>query len=762
MKYEYDTDDQRQFVVEIRQGGTGTGTYTSEMRWEKAFGAKKWEKDENGQEMSYTYDEYGRLEEVQSPYDTGEVPAVKYEYHTPEGKNWYAVTENKIRFKEDDKSVMTTVVMIDSLGRALYTAKNGEVWNNGDRDSGWNVSGAVQYDEKGRVIEEGQVRFYKGNREELLAHWKPVIHLPTKKEYDGLDRVVKITLPDDAREETEYGIRDGKSYVRVTDAEGNRSEKEADGRGNIVSTSRYGKSWEKEMTRGTYEYNALGELLEALDYNKNPLTVKYDLLGRKLSMESDDMGKKEYGYDQAGNLSWESDSVLAKAGNRIAYTYDGMNRLTEVEYPKRADTHAATKTTYTYGEPGAPDGLAGRIKKVEDESGTSEYQYGLLGETVWEKRTIKTRDPIRTEKEKAAEMEYRSNYLGQMECIKYPDGEKVSYAYDSGGQIRAVSGERHGQRFDYVKEIGYDEWGQRVYMEAGNGVTTEYEYNPERRWLKEIASKRSGVVYQNISYEFDKVGNVLGYENKGGRYETKQSYGYDELYQLTHATGTSTQYRYQGGSTEDYRADYEQTFAYDNIGNLTRKESQGSKTRNVRNGMDMNYTFDYEYYGKGHKAERIGDRYYRNDGNGNVVVERAGGHSDSGAGADYWHEDGIYGTGYGFALVKPGSASKDDAYERRYTWDWQNRLIGTKDDKHTVEYRYGYDGQRRLKYTAENGDETLYFNQMWQMSARSSRDWVRSKHIFVGDSRIATKSNLEYYDGDINDTTSFERVHQYW
>jgi hypothetical protein len=87
---------------------------------------------------------------------SGGMAAVTHEYHTEKGSSWYAVTENKIRFDGNDENTITTVVMTDSLARVLYTAKSGEVWRDGRRDTGWNISGAVEYDGKGRVVAEGR------------------------------------------------------------------------------------------------------------------------------------------------------------------------------------------------------------------------------------------------------------------------------------------------------------------------------------------------------------------------------------------------------------------------------------------------------------------------------------------------------------------------------------------------------------------------------------------------------------------------------
>ncbi|MCL2130053.1 MAG: hypothetical protein FWH35_06860, partial [Treponema sp.] len=51
-----------------------------------------------------------------------------------------------------------------------------------------------------------------------------------------------------------------------------------------------------------------------------------------------------------------------------------------------------------------------------------------------------------------------------------------------------------------------------------------------------------------------------------------------------------------------------------------------------------------------------------------------------------------------------------------------------------------------------------YFNNMWQVSSTNTQAWLQSKHIFVGDTRIATKSS---YD-DTGTNYGFEEKHQYW
>ena len=682
--------------------------------------------------------------------------------------------ENKIRFDQGQNETLTTVIMADGLGRALYTAKQGlkrDLARNTDQQ-GWNVSGAVHYDAKGRVVAEGQTRFVSGQLAVLLSYAPEALLHPTLTTFDHRDRPVTVRLPSapgssPVEQLTYFSIANGLQVAETVDPEHNRGVRHLDGRSNIVYTARLSQSGTL-LTHGRYRYNGLGELLTAWDAQGNPLEVRYDFAGRKTMMQSPDMGEKRYGYDMAGNLIWEEDDMLRNAGHRITYTYDGMNRLSEIVYPRREDTSGPTRTAYEYGAPGAANNSAGRVLSVTDESGFSEYRYGKLGETVREQRSIHTLMPTTGVTSVSAVMEYQSDYLGRMEQITYPDGEILRYAYDYGGQVKTVIGTKvrstgHQDEFKYVSDVGYDEYGQRIYIEYGNGVETSYSYDPYRRWLATIETTKDGNAYQNIKYSFSETGNVTGYTNNAGRYQTQQQYRYDDLYQLISATGTTVQYRYAGGAIEDYRSEYRQSFSYDSIGNMRQKTSAASITNNMQLAGDLNYDLAYKYYRNGnadsHRAEQIGDIYYLYDANGNMTEERFGSHSTTARGvAPYNQQDRIYSTDYGFALTQ-NTGSGSEVYQRNYTWDWRNQLIMSKDSRHTVYYRYGHDGQRALKYAVEGRSETAYFNNMWQMSNTVGGDatrWMETKHIFVGSSRIATKH------GYGTESAGFETEHQYY
>ena len=397
-------------------------------------------------------------------------------------------------------------------------------------------------------------------------------------------------------------------------------------------------------------------------------------------------------------------------------------------------------------------------------------EYGKLGEVTKETRTL-TRHIPAYEDEKSAVMEYVSDYLGCMQRITYPDREVVTYGYDSGGQVCSIKGVRDGQEYTYVADIGYDEYGQRVYMKYGNGVETNYTYDKDMRWLKHIDTANTyGKQYQNIEYSFDDVGNVEKYTNdcmNGSRYRTEQTYTYDALYQLISATGTTEDNPYAIPGSPDYSSTYTQDFSFDTIGNMTYKKSEETITPAIqkKGGDDLNYEFTYEYDADyAHRLTRAGSeqkgwRYYTYDANGNVTSESDGVAPDeetttltpvtvttqtNEAGESVYEADYAWAwpwSGNGTGGKKPVPNNK-----RRYEWNSRNLLMRSVTPGYDTRYVYAADGNRAAKWTLSNSSETLYFNTMWTWHTDTGLpEGQYSKHIYLGETRVVTKqtSKLE-------------------
>ena len=751
LSYKYDGDEYM-FVNEISQSGAGTDTYTSYMTYDPITQTKTKETDCNGNTLRYEYDDWQRIVSIWTSYDTGSTPAVSYEYHTPNNDSfghhelWYAVTNNKVTFDADDENIIQTVIQIDGLGRAVRTAKTGFV--NGV--AGWNASGAVEYDEKGRTVKEGMTEFIQGDIQTLLESVPKMTALYTAYEYDEKDRHVKTILPDGSSQTNAFYIEENKLISETTDPLGNISVQETDSRGNIGRVAKNDKDG-KRLTEVTYRYNAMGEMLKAFDAKGHPITAEYDLLGRRTALESLDSGRQEFFYDECSNVVRENNSVLRESNKQILYEYDGLNRLIRIDYPDTEDT------IYTYGNASDKSvGAAGKILSVTDASGTLEYEYGRLGEVTKETRTINTHLNGNNPSETAV-MEYCSDYLGRMQWITYPDGEQIVYGYDRGGQVVSVKGEHWGHDFDYVTNILYDEYGQRTRIDYGNGTFTEYNYDPARRWLDSIKTENKwGQTYQNIVYSFDAVGNVLGYENDcldsvTGNYKTKQTYSYDNLYQLVKVDGETTYNPYHSSVPEFY-SNYSQTFTFDDmgLGNMTSKVSKETVSPHKSIGDNLNYSFNYAYDENfAHRLINAGDRYYKYDSNGNIICEQDGSFESNGDDTVYHkinrESEDVYSTDYGWGLFKEDDSNggiKGTRYCRTYAWNEKNQLISSVDSNYNTAYVYGQDGQRSNKYTQNS--ETLYFNKMWTLhtdSGNSVYGGQSAKNIYLGETRIVTKLN---------------------
>ena len=103
-------------------------------------------------------------------------------------------------------------------------------------------------------------------------------------------------------------------------------------------------------------------------------------------------------------------------------------------------------------------------------------------------------------------------------------------------------------KYDYVTQLGYDKFEQRVFLAYGNGTKTSYSYEDERRRLSSMtATTAAGRAMMDNQYGYDQVNNILSLKNNaevpasnlmGG--SSSYSYEYDDLYRLTQAEGKFT------------------------------------------------------------------------------------------------------------------------------------------------------------------------------------------------------------------------------
>ena len=669
------------------------------------FGAVTKDTDDNGNSIISSFDDFGRISTLVGPFEAGTgLATIQFDYH-PEQSVPYAHTANVDVFRSVADPI-ETVIFTDGLQRVIQTKKDATVFQ-GKASSPvdvMTVSGCVAFDHVGRTFEA----FYPTTEPKSalvnLAYDRSCDPKapPTTTAFDVLGRPLVTTLPDSTSMHLAYTLapdRQGQTRfaTTTTDALGTRSVTYRDIRDRILAVQQFNAP-KNEVIWTEYGYDPVDQLLRVRDDHGNLTTVTYDLAGRTRFLDSPDAGRVETVYDAASNVVQKITSNLRAASQAIAYDHD-FTRLVAVHYPQFPDNDV----TYQYGSPallGQPGNLVGRIVKVTDASGSEVRAYDKLGQLIQQIKTVASK--TQGTSDNSPEI-WTTHYLydtwGRLQQMTYPDGEVLTYAYDSGGLVRAASGVKLGVKAPYVQRLEYDEFGQRAFLLVGNGAETAYAYNPLNRRLSRLTAGD----FQDLNYSYDLVGNITALSNKvpvphasdmGGPVD--QTFAYDGLYRLTQATG---EWRF----SPNKRNDYSLSLAYDTIHNITQKTQSNAIT--TPGGATVpqkttTYGFPYAYAGRGpHAPTIIGERAYSYDGNGNQT----------------------------------GWDDLTSGRRRTIVWDEENRIHEIRDNGRTTAFVYNDSGERVIKRGAQG--ETAYVNQFWTVRNRS----VGTKHVFVGDTRIASK-----------------------
>ncbi len=134
--------------------------------------------------------------------------------------------------------------------------------------------------------------------------------------------------------------------------------------------------------------------------------------------------------------------------------------------------------------------------------------YGALGELTRETRTLGG-DVGGADHTKSFTTSTRYDTWNRVLQTTYPDGETLTYGYDSGGQVTSATGVKGSDQYTYLARTDYDKFEQKVLTDTGSGVRTIYSYNDTDRRLATVKSAQpDGREFQNLSYGYDKVGNI--------------------------------------------------------------------------------------------------------------------------------------------------------------------------------------------------------------------------------------------------------------
>ncbi|MEJ1363512.1 MAG: RHS repeat-associated core domain-containing protein [Candidatus Sedimenticola sp. (ex Thyasira tokunagai)] len=255
-----------------------------------------------------------------------------------------------------------------------------------------------EYNARGQVS-RSSLPYFKGE----ASHW-------SESEYDILGRPIKVTQQGPNGSTIENSFSYSGFTTTVTNAKGHIKTTQKNAQGKVVRVDEEEGGWV------TYQYDAIGNLLET-NANGVITTLTYDTLGRhKTAMDDPDMGQWSYQYDILGNLISQTDAK----NQTVTQTYDLLGRMIERVEPEGT-------TTWTY------DTAANGIGKLAQITAPSNYLKTLTYDSLGRAKSDTTAAAWMTA---TTTNEYDS--FSRVSKETRPQGFVVENVYNEQGYLKAI------------------------------------------------------------------------------------------------------------------------------------------------------------------------------------------------------------------------------------------------------------------------------------------------------------------------------------
>lgn len=330
--------------------------------------------------------------------------------------------------------------------------------------------------------------------------------------YDALGRPVSETHPDGSATTWRYSSTPAGTVTQSVDEAGHAQSVVTDAWGRVASVADVGDTGPETLS---FQYDAADEPTTMSDTAHDVTTWTWNSLGDVTHEADPDRGTSAYTYDADDNLISATDA----RGLTTTYHYDALDRVTRADIPG-----ASAPTTWSYDETGH-GAATGRLTSVTDPSGVGcpggvsrNLDYDTSGRVASVTTCIAGRPET---------IGYSYDAVGRVGAITYPDREQVTQQYDSGGLLDTVG--------RYATNATYDPSGQLTGLTLGNGLREQWTVDPTRGWSTAIdVAGSSGSLYSNKA-TFTEDGTVAS--SVTTPLDASQSYGYDQLNQLTSVSG---------------------------------------------------------------------------------------------------------------------------------------------------------------------------------------------------------------------------------
>ncbi|MGC1378977.1 MAG: DUF6531 domain-containing protein, partial [Anaerolineales bacterium] len=257
----------------------------------------------------------------------------------------------------------------------------------------------------------------------------------------------------------------------------------------------------------TYTYDAIGEALSITDANHHTTSFTYTARGNLKRSTYADGSFSRRAYDGNGNLL----SFIDQAGNTTGYAYDAANQLLSV-------TDALTHTTsYDY------DAVGNLVSITDAKRHSTGFAYDALNRPTrktWASGSFETlaydlNGNITANRLADGNINtYSYNALNQLTQINYFDGQTNQFTYTPGGLRQTATDSRGAVRYDY------DQRSRLTQITQPDGQALAYTYDDadNRRSLTTAAGA--------VRYDYDNANRLISVTDPANAVTT---FDYDAL-----------------------------------------------------------------------------------------------------------------------------------------------------------------------------------------------------------------------------------------